>query len=65
VDGTTLIQRDDDKAETVLNRLTVYHAKTAPLIDFYQKAGLLRSVNAADAPEAVTAAVLAALEASR
>ena len=63
--GEELIQRDDDKAETVLNRLTVYHAKTAPLIDFYQKAGLLRSVNADDAPEAVTAAVLAALEASR
>ena len=29
-DGTPLIQRDDDRAETVLNRLTVYHQKTAP-----------------------------------
>ncbi len=63
--GTALIQRDDDKAETVLSRLTVYHDKTAPLIDYYTKAGLLRSVKADETPEAVTAAVLAALEASR
>ena len=43
-DGTPLIQRDDDKAETVLNRLAVYHQKTAPLIDHYRAAGLLKNI---------------------
>ena len=43
-DGTPLIQRDDDKAETVLNRLAVYHQKTAPLIDHYREAGLLKNI---------------------
>lgn len=37
VTGEPLIQRDDDKAETVLGRLRVYHEQTAPLIDFYQR----------------------------
>ena len=43
-DGTPLIQRDDDKAETVLNRLAVYHQKTAPLIDHYRAEGLLKNI---------------------
>ena len=43
-DGTPLIQRDDDKAETVLNRLAVYHQKTAPLIDHYRVEGLLKNI---------------------
>jgi adenylate kinase len=34
--GEALIQRDDDKEETVRNRLAVYHEQTSPLIDFYQ-----------------------------
>jgi len=34
--GEALVQRDDDKEETVRNRLEVYHAQTSPLIDFYQ-----------------------------
>ena len=39
-----LYQRDDDKAETIRNRLNVYNQQTAPLIDYYQKNGLLRTV---------------------
>jgi adenylate kinase len=35
--GDTLIQRDDDKEETVKNRLKVYHDQTEPLIDYYSK----------------------------
>lgn len=35
IDGTKLIQRDDDKPETIANRLKVYHDQTAPVIDFY------------------------------
>lgn len=34
--GEALIQRDDDKEETVRNRLRVYHAETAPLVHYYQ-----------------------------
>ena len=36
VTGEPLIQRDDDKEETVRKRIEVYHAQTKPLIDFYQ-----------------------------
>lgn len=39
-----LTVRDDDKPETVLARLAVYHEKTAPLIDYYEKRGLLKTV---------------------
>ncbi|NLJ16998.1 MAG: adenylate kinase [Clostridiales bacterium] len=44
VTGEKLIQRDDDKPETVLHRLKTYHEKTAPLKDFYQKQGKLVTV---------------------
>jgi adenylate kinase len=41
-DGKPLIQRDDDKPETVKKRLDVYHRETSPLIDYYDDKGLLR-----------------------
>jgi adenylate kinase len=41
-DGSRLIQRDDDKEETILRRLEVYHAQTEPLIGYYDDTGLLR-----------------------
>ena len=44
-DGSRLIQRDDDKPEVVENRLRVYHEKTAPLIDYYDRLGLLRRID--------------------
>lgn len=40
-----LYQRDDDKEETILNRLNVYKQQTAPLIDYYQNKGWLRTIN--------------------
>ena len=43
--GEELIVRDDDKPETVLNRLEVYHNQTQPLIDYYNKQGILKSVD--------------------
>ena len=43
--GSELILRDDDKPETVSNRLKVYHDQTQPLIDFYTKKGVLKSVD--------------------
>ena len=42
--GSELIQREDDKPETVKNRLSVYHDQTQPLIEYYEKAGALHSV---------------------
>ena len=43
--GAELILRDDDKPETVLNRLSVYHEQTQPLIDYYTKEGILKTVD--------------------
>ncbi len=40
-----LVLRDDDKPETVKNRLEVYHKQTQPLIDFYSKKGVLKTVD--------------------
>ncbi|NWF76361.1 MAG: adenylate kinase [Nitrospirae bacterium] len=42
--GGELFQRDDDKEETIRKRLDVYDAQTAPLIDYYKKKGILKSV---------------------
>jgi len=43
--GGELIQRDDDNEETIRTRLQVYTEQTEPLIEYYQKAGLLRAVD--------------------
>ncbi len=44
--GGELVQRADDNEATIGNRLEVYERETAPLIDYYQEAGLLRTVQA-------------------
>ncbi|MCR4740200.1 MAG: adenylate kinase [Lachnospiraceae bacterium] len=43
--GSELIIRDDDKPETVKNRLSVYHEQTAPLIEYYRNKGILKEVD--------------------
>ncbi|MDO4529859.1 MAG: adenylate kinase, partial [Lachnospiraceae bacterium] len=43
--GADLILRDDDKPETVKNRLEVYHEQTQPLIDYYKAEGVLKEVD--------------------
>jgi adenylate kinase len=43
--GSELVLRDDDKPETVKNRLNVYHEQTQPLIEFYTKKGVLKTVD--------------------
>ena len=43
--GGELYQRDDDKEDTIKSRLKVYHEQTAPVIGYYQKMGVSRSVN--------------------
>lgn len=42
--GGVLFQRDDDKEETIKKRLDVYDAQTSPLIEYYKKSGILKSV---------------------
>ena len=59
--GNELIQRADDKAETVLSRLTVYHAQTEPLIDFYTQRGLLKEIDGAQPMDECYAAIMAVL----
>ncbi len=62
--GADLTVRRDDDPAVVLDRLTVYHSTTEPLKDFYDKLGLLVSVQGRDTVEDTTALVLAALEAN-
>ncbi|MHC1594266.1 MAG: adenylate kinase [Methanotrichaceae archaeon] len=45
--GGELYHRDDDKEEAILNRLEVYKTQTQPLIDYYNKAGIIASINGA------------------
>jgi adenylate kinase len=52
-DGGPLIQRDDDRRETVATRLEVYDAQTKPVIEYYRKAGKLVSVDALASVETV------------
>lgn len=63
VDATPLIQRDDDKPETVLNRLQVYHQKTAPLIDYYANEGMLKNITGSGTLEEISQEILQTLEA--
>ena len=59
--GQPLVLRDDDKPETVLNRLKVYHDQTQPLIDFYTAKGVLKSVDGTVDQKSVFAAIVAIL----
>jgi adenylate kinase len=52
-DGSRLIQRDDDKPETVKKRLDVYHEQTTPLIDYYDQRSLLRRFDGSRSPSEV------------
>jgi adenylate kinase len=57
-DGSELYQRDDDKAETVANRIRVYLDKTAPLIDYYKQRGLLIELDGTLPPEEVSQQIM-------
>ena len=52
-DGRKLLQREDDKPETVRKRLEVYHAQTTPLIEYYEGRDLLRRFDGTRAPTEV------------
>lgn len=59
--GERLILREDDKPETVKNRLTVYHEQTQPLIDYYSKKGVLAEVDGTKEMENVFGDIVAIL----
>ncbi len=53
LDGSELIVRDDDKPEVIRHRLEQYHAKTEPLVDYYDQRSVLRRLDGAAAPDEV------------
>lgn len=59
--GQELVLREDDKPETVKNRLEVYHKQTQPLIDFYSAKGILKTVDGTVDMKEVFAAIVAIL----
>jgi len=60
-DGSRLIQRDDDREETIEKRLQVYHEQTEPLIAYYDHAGLLRRFDGTRSPDEVHDRIRASL----
>lgn len=54
LDGSELIVRDDDKPEVIRKRLETYHAKTEPLVEYYDHRGVLRRIEGAAPPDEVT-----------
>ncbi len=61
LDGGELYQRDDDQAETIVNRLNVYAGQTSPLISYYARRGLLIGIDATGPVDDVTVRAIDAL----
>ena len=59
--GAELYQRDDDKEETIRQRLTNYHTQTSPLIEYYGKQNIVRMIKGTQSMEQVQDAVKAAI----
>ena len=64
-DGSRLLQRDDDKPETVRKRLSVYHDQTEPLIDWYSERDLLVRLDGTRSPDEVHDRIRATLATKR
>ena len=62
IDGSPLYQRDDDKRETVEQRIKVYKDQTAPLVEYYKSKGLLKKVDGSKTIEEVTSALMNAIK---
>jgi adenylate kinase len=61
LDGGELFQREDDKAETIANRLEVYAAQTAPLVAYYARRGVLVGIDATGPVDDITQRAIDAL----
>jgi adenylate kinase len=64
-DGSRLIQREDDKPETVRKRLSVYHEQTEPLVDWYAGKGVLQRFDGTRTPDEVHDRIRATLATKR
>lgn len=53
VTGEPLVQRSDDNVEALTKRLSVFHAQTSPVVDYYKKKGLWHGIDAAQSPSVV------------
>lgn len=62
IDGSALYQRDDDKAETVLNRIEIYQNQTAPLIQYYDERGVLVRIDGDTSIKKVTEQLMSGLK---
>lgn len=62
VDKNSLVQREDDKPEVIRKRLTVYKEQTEPLVDYYEKEGLLRNIDANQPLDGVVQSIFSVLE---
>ncbi len=60
--GGALYQRDDDREETIANRLKVYEDQTAPLVDYYQGQGVLREIDGVGDVDEIRARIIQALK---
>jgi adenylate kinase len=65
VDGTPLVQREDDEPDTIRRRLQVFHEQTAPLVDFYEQRGQLRRFDGTRSPTEVHDHIRAAISTLR
>jgi len=61
MDPSELLQRDDDQAEAIANRLVVYRDQTEPLIGYYEKTGLIVNITASQDIDAIVSEVKAAI----
>ncbi len=59
--GSKLVQRDDDKEDTVRNRLRIYQEQTAPLIEYYRKKGKLVDIDGSGGIDAVYSQMVKAI----
>ncbi len=60
---TNLVLRDDDKPETVIKRLEVYHEQTKPLLEYYEKKGILHRVDGTESIDNIYKEIIHILEA--
>jgi adenylate kinase len=63
--GGDVVQRDDDKPDAINHRLDLYESQTQPLIDYYDRLGLLAVVDGVGTPDEVFARLLATVETRR
>jgi len=61
VDGTPLVQREDDKTEAVRPRIEIYLTKTVPVLEHYRGAGIVSEIDGRGTIDQITGRVLAAI----